>query len=83
MVYDKHETNVGFVDVGDFNNQIAELEKERSSDVFGPRESIATHVLILMVRGIFTKLELPYTLSNQGSNWRTNVFSRLGSDGVS
>ena len=27
LVYDKHETNVvGFVDVGDFNNQIAELE---------------------------------------------------------
>ena len=57
LVYDKHETNVvGFVDVGDFNNQITELEKECSSDDFGPRESIATHLLVLMVRGIFTKL---------------------------
>ena len=61
LVYDKHEANVvGFVDVGDFNNQIAELEKECSSSEFGPRESIATHMLVLMVRGIFTKLEFPY-----------------------
>ena len=57
----KHETNVvGFVDVGDFNNQIAEPEKECSSDDFGSRESSATHMLVLMVWGIFTKLEFPY-----------------------
>ena len=43
FVCDKHEANVvGFVDVGDFNNQIIELE-ECSSD-FGPHESIATRV---------------------------------------
>ena len=60
LVYDKHEANVGFVDVGDFNNQIAELEKECSSSDFSPHESVATHMLVLMVRGIFTKLEFPY-----------------------
>ena len=56
LVYDKHEANVvGFVDVGDFNNQIIELEECSSSDV-----SLLLHVLVLMVRGIFTKLEFPY-----------------------
>ena len=49
------------MDVGDFNNQITELENECSSDDSGRRESVATHVLVvLMVRGIFTKLEFPY-----------------------
>lgn len=61
LVYDKHEANViGFVGIGDFNNQITELEKECSSSDFGPHESIATHTLVLMVRGIFSKLEFPY-----------------------
>ena len=55
----KHEANVvGFVDVGDFNNQLAELECSTSE--FGRRESITMHVLVLMVRGSFTKLEFPY-----------------------
>ena len=61
LVYDKHETNViGFVDIADVNNEIAELENECSSSNFGPLKAVATHMLVLMVRGIFIKLEFPY-----------------------
>ena len=59
LVYDKHEAEViGFVDIGDINNRLTKFERECCDD----KQSlpIATHMLVLMVRGIFTGLRFPY-----------------------
>ncbi|XP_038052534.1 uncharacterized protein LOC119725265 [Patiria miniata] len=46
---------VGFVDVGSIGNEILQFEKRcQDEDI-----SIASHVLVLMVRGIFTSLRTP------------------------
>ena len=59
LVFDKHETEVvGFVDMGDINNKLADLEKECSTNHQHP--TIATHMLVLMVRGVFTGLRFSY-----------------------
>lgn len=59
LVFDKHETKVvGFVDMGDVNNELADLERECSTTEQHP--AIATHMLVLMVRGVFTGLRFPY-----------------------
>ena len=53
LVFDKQETEVvGFVDMGDVNNELADLERECSTADQHP--TIATHILVLMVRGVFT-----------------------------
>ena len=57
LVYDKTgEMPHGFVNLGDVNNQLRELEANAGR----PHESIATQMLTLMVRGVFIKLEFPY-----------------------
>ena len=61
LVFDKHETEVvGFVDMGDVNNELADLERECSTTDQHP--AIATHMLVLMVRGVFTGLRFPYAM---------------------
>ena len=51
-MYDKNSFPIiGCVDVGDLNNHL--LEQERS-------ERVASNILMLMVRGLFPGLELPY-----------------------
>lgn len=58
LVYDKTGDHLhGFVNLGDVNNQLLELEKNIDKD---PHEQLATEMLTLMVRGIFFKLEFPY-----------------------
>ena len=53
LVYDKHHHNViGFVHLSDVENQLSE---SNISD-----NSVATHLLCLMVRGVFTGLHFPY-----------------------
>ena len=55
LVYNKHTGNIiGFTDLGDVNNQLVLLEQECE------HPAIATHVLAVMVRGIFFKMEFPY-----------------------
>ena len=57
LVYNKHSGKViGFTDLGDINNELIQLEKGTDSE----HPPIATHVLVLMIRGIFFKLEFPY-----------------------
>ena len=59
LVFDKHETEVvGFVDVGDVNNELADLERKCSTADQHP--AIATHMLVLMVREVFTGSCFPY-----------------------
>ena len=60
LVYDKHNAKVlGFVDLGQVNNELQELEESCSEDGRLCRP-VATHMLVLMVRGIFTSLQFPY-----------------------
>lgn len=62
LVYDKHSLQViGFVNLGDINNQLLKFEQAQTCDsqeVMTP--PIAKHMLVFMVRGIFTSLEFPY-----------------------
>ena len=59
IVYDKHNAHVtGFV--GDVNNQLAEFETQCHQNDSGMNRPVATHILALMVRGIFMKLEFLY-----------------------
>ena len=59
LVYDKHEgCLIGFVNLGTINNQLLEFESALSADkVYRP---LAKTMLVLMVRGLFHKLNYPY-----------------------
>ena len=59
LVYNKHELEViGFVDLGDVSNQLMKLERECLNDEDNP--PLATHILTIMVRGIFVPFKFPY-----------------------
>ena len=61
LVYDKTGCNLlGFVNLGEVNNELEVLEGKLRADVQDPCEAIATHMLTLMVRGLFIKMEFPY-----------------------
>lgn len=60
LVYNKHTCEiVGFVDLGSVNNKLSSLAELASLDDFDP-ESVATHMLVFMFRGLFIRLEFPY-----------------------
>ena len=55
-MYDKHTSKViGFVNLGDVDRQLSALEFDSSQSP----PTIATHILTLMVRGVFSKLHFP------------------------
>ena len=55
LVYNKHSGNIiGFTDLGDVNNEVMRLQQDTE------HPPVASHVLVLMVRGIFFKLQFPY-----------------------
>ena len=57
LVYDKNAAKIiGFIDLGTVGNQLLEFEQSCQST----HTPIATHMLVLMVRGIFMHLEYPY-----------------------
>ncbi len=60
LVFDKtgHQL-LGFVNLGDVNSDLKALETQINDDT-ATSENIATHVLTLMIRGIFIKFEFPY-----------------------
>ena len=60
-VYDNTGCNLlGFVNLDEVNNELEVLEGKLKADVQDSCETIATHVLTLMVRGLFIKMEFPY-----------------------
>ena len=60
LVYNKHTGEViGFVNLGDVNNQLSALESACNSDKQQHPE-VATHMLAIMVRGLVTRLKFPY-----------------------
>ena len=59
LVYDRTGCHLhGFVNLGDVNNQLQQLEQNVQNDK--PHEHLATEMLTLMIRGVFIKLEFPY-----------------------
>lgn len=59
LVYDKHTgALVGFSDLGDINAHLNAFEQSLSADKCD--ESLATTMLVIMVRGLFTKIQYPY-----------------------
>ena len=59
LVYDKHTGElVGFTNLGSINQhlQVFERSLEQSTSL----EPLANSMLVMMVRGIFTKLQFPY-----------------------
>ena len=61
LVYNKHGTMViGFIDIGDINNWLGQLQSAGLGNGANLVQSIASHMLVLMARGIITKLEYPY-----------------------
>ena len=61
LVYDKTGQRLhGFVNLGDINSDIQSLETQVSDGAGSPSSRLATHMLTVMVRGIFFKLEFPY-----------------------
>ena len=59
LVYDKTCFKiVGFVDVGEVSNNLLELERLGKGNV--QHQSIATNMLVFMVRGLFSGLNFPY-----------------------
>ena len=59
LVYDKHTgALLGFADLGDINSHLAAFEQSLSTEMCD--DSVATTMLVIMVRGLFTKLQYPY-----------------------
>ena len=57
LVYDKYSCHVvGFVEINDIKHQMNILENQTSSNL----PPIATHLLTIMVRGLFTSCKFPY-----------------------
>lgn len=64
LVYDKHTAElIGFTDVTDINEHLLKFEKMCSDDestvINNPQ--LATHMLVFIVRGLFSSLKFPYT----------------------
>ena len=62
LVYDKHHGSlIGFVNLGDINNRLLEFENAlHYCDDDNDKFPLATSMLVLMVRGLFCKLNFPY-----------------------
>lgn len=50
---------IGFTNIGDINNQLDQFEQQCVNPSSMTR-TVASHMLVFMVRGIFTSLEFPY-----------------------
>ena len=48
----------GFVDIGDINIHLSQYETQVCNDDI--RDSLASSMLVLMIRGLFTNLKFPY-----------------------
>ena len=60
LCFDKHTCElIGFTNIGDINNQLDRYEQHCANPSSGTH-SVATHMLMFMVRGMFTSLEFPY-----------------------
>lgn len=59
LMYNKHSGKmIGFVDLGDINSHLVSFEKSLHEDFSGP--DLANSMMVVMVRGLFSKLKFPY-----------------------
>ena len=59
LVYDKHQGSlIGFVNLGETNNKLLEFEAALSQE--SKKAPLASSMLVMMVRGLFYKLNYPY-----------------------
>ena len=59
MIYDKHEGSlIGFANLGEINNHLLKFEELNGESQSMP--NIAGTMLVIMVRGLLTKLNFPY-----------------------
>ena len=66
LVYDKHDgTLIGFVNIGDVNNQL--LDFQAFIDNGESKSSLATTMMVFMVKGLLHKFEYPYAQFACGS----------------
>ena len=58
LVFDNDSGNIiGYVNVGDINSMLKSFESQLKDEA--PEKEVATHMLVLYVRGIFLKMEYP------------------------
>lgn len=58
LVFDKHSCNlVGFTNVGEINDILDQVEQQADGK---KRSNVSSHMLLFMVRGMFSSLEFPY-----------------------
>lgn len=58
IVYNKHTSEiVGFIDLGNVTNQLNFMAEKVNEAEFNP-DAVATHMLVFMVRGLFTRFGL-------------------------
>ena len=61
LLYDKASSRIiGCVHLGDVNDGIADLDRTLRGGGAADRKPIATHMLVIMIRGITTTLRFPY-----------------------
>ncbi len=59
LIYDKHTgALLGFSNLGEINHHLAQFERSISTETVP--ETLATSMLVIMVRGLFTKLQYPF-----------------------
>ena len=59
LVYDKHQgTLIGFTNLGDVNNCLVKFEASIQNEE--PQEQLAKSMFVIVVRGLFNKLNFPY-----------------------
>lgn len=59
LVYDKYSGHIiGFTSLGDVNDILSSMEQRCEAEFQHP--PLSKHILVLMIRGIFFKLEFPY-----------------------
>ena len=61
LVYDKYSGHIiGFTHLGDVNDLLLKMEAACTTEDTSRHPPLSKHILVLMVRGIFFKLEFPY-----------------------
>ena len=75
LVFDKHSCKVGFANLDSVSNELKQLAST-SSNLKVPK-SIATSMLVFMIRGIFTSFKFPYAHFLAADVVAENLFSTV------
>ena len=61
LVYNKYtDSLVGFISLDDVSSHLVEFERQCQAEHASKRPSLATHILVLLIRGIFINLKFPF-----------------------